>query len=119
VSWHYVEKEFRDDADDIEAVTIHYLWTPFGGEPDWDQRATLFMPRVARRSPLRKRRLKMPRQIVDPASGTLTDQYVLHYFFEIFQDGQRHYSPLYTEEMPTGADIPVALPEVESDRAIA
>jgi len=119
MSWFYVEKEFRDYADDIEGVKINYLCTPFGGDPDWDQRATLFMPRVARRSPLRKRRLRIPTQVLDPGSGTPTDQYVLHYYFEIFQGGQRHYSQLYTEEITTGAEVPAASRDAESDRAIA
>jgi hypothetical protein len=123
MTWHYVEKEFNDYAADIEAVKINYLWTPFGGDPDWDQRATLFMPRIARRSPLRKRRLKIPQQILDPASGAPADRIVLHYYFEIIQDGQRHYSQLYTEEIATGAELEPSVAESvrvpRTDRAIA
>jgi hypothetical protein len=122
---HFLEKEFYDYANDIEAVNIHYVWTPLGGTPDWEtQRATRFMPfirttslRVAgaesnASSPgtadptntrLRKKILKLPTQITDPENGELIDNYLLHYYFEVFQDGHRHYSPLYTEEVTTGA----------------
>lgn len=125
MTWHYLEKEFYDYADDIEAVNIHYVWTPLGGTPDWDtQRITRFMPLVKPTSHitgeagadilssgvappthvrLRKKVLKLPAQIPHSESGKLTDRYLLHHYFEIFQDGHRHYSPLYTEEITTGA----------------
>jgi hypothetical protein len=126
MSWYYLEKKFYDYADDIEAVNIHYVWTPLGGTPDWEnQRATRFMPFVRTTSlrvagaesnapspgtadptntRLRKKILKLPTQITDPENnGELTDSYLLHHYFEVFQDGHRHYSPLYTEEVTTGA----------------
>jgi hypothetical protein len=124
MSWHYLEKEFYDHADDIEGVNIHYVCTPVGAIPDWEnQRVTRYMPPVrpapqlcsqttadasssAASSPapvrLRKKILKLPQQIHDPQSNMLTDTYLLHYYFEIFQDGHRRYSPLYTEEVVTG-----------------
>ena len=122
MSWHYVEREYADYADDIEAVSIHYVWTPVGGKPDWEkQRITRYMPHVKvsaqlrkigdgqtasskaapNRRPLRKKTLKLPLQIEDPAGGPLTNRYLLHYYFEVFQDGHRHYSPLHTEEIIT------------------
>jgi hypothetical protein len=120
--WHYREKEFHDSEDDIEGVNIHYVFTPLSGEADWDnQRATRFMPLVQPQtfpgrdtsstrlesadppSPgLRKKILKLPQHIPDSQSGALTDRYLLHYYFEIFQDGHRRYSPLYTDEIFTG-----------------
>ena len=126
--WHYVEKEYTDYADDIEAVSIHYVWTPIGGQPDWEkQRITRYMPHVKvsiqrpittavqptppqdvrpKQRPLRKKTLKLPLQIEDHADDTLTNRYLLHYYFEVFQDGHRHYSPLYTEEVVTAPDPP-------------
>lgn len=123
MDWHYVEKEYTDYADDIEAVSIHYVWTPIGGNPDWEnQRITRYMPHVKvaaqlletgngqtasseaappNQQPLRKKTLKLPLQIEDPAGGPLTYRYLLHYYFEVFQDGHRQYSPLYTEEIIT------------------
>jgi len=35
--------------------------------------------------------------------GNSSDRYLLHYYFEIFADGDTHYSRLYTEEVVTGA----------------
>lgn len=125
MNWHYIEKEFYDYADDIEGVNIHYVWTPLEGVADWEnQRVTRFMPRVYP-SPwalatsgsltaedgdpslprLRKKILKLPLHILDPVTNTLNNKYLLHHYFEIFQDGHRHYSPLYTEEINTGAAI--------------
>lgn len=130
MTWHYEIKEYYDYAGDIEGVNVHYLWTPLGGVPDWDnQRVTRFMPlvvqpparpsgettmrtterAVATAVRLRRKILKLPQTIVDPKSGVPTDHYLLHHYFEVFQDGHRHYSPLYTEELHTRADAqPVA-----------
>ncbi|NOT53527.1 MAG: hypothetical protein HOP18_02875 [Deltaproteobacteria bacterium] len=130
MTWHYEIKEYYDHADDIEGVNIHYLWTPLEGIPDWEnQRVTRFMPLVVQPpSPpggetatqttenavatavrLRRKILKLPQTIVAPESGVPTDRYLLHHYFEVFQDGHRHYSPLYTEELHTHADArPVA-----------
>ena len=101
-----VEKLFYDDAENIEAVNINYACTPLGGVPDWNsQRVTLFLPLVEPRQ--RRKTLKLPARILDSNSGQLVDRYLLHYYFEIFADGDTHYSSLYTEEVATGAgDIP-------------
>ena len=99
---YQVEKWFYDYADNIEAVNIHYACTPFGQVPDWDrQRTTRFLPLVENR--MRRKLLKLPARILDTNSGELRDQYLLHHYFEIFADGDTHYSPLYTEEVVTGA----------------
>jgi hypothetical protein len=64
---------------------------------------------------LRRKILKLPQTILDPESGIPTDRYLLHHYFEVFQDGHRQYSPLYTEELYTGADTPPATPEPAGD----
>src|SRR5215510_1950877 len=135
MNWYYLEKEFYDYADDIEGVNIHYLWTPIGGVADWEnQRATRFMPLMQSSSSaslnpsspgagttdpspalLRKKILKLPQRILDPRSGTLTDRYLLYHYFEVFQDGSRYYSPLYTEKIVTAANSQPAAPEAGSD----
>jgi hypothetical protein len=135
MTWHYEIKEYYDYADDIEGVNIHYLWTPLGGVPDWDnQRVTRFMPLVrlvahpgseiasdkpehitAATSRLRRKILKLPRTILTPESDGETDRYLLHHYFEVFQDGHRHYSPLYTEELQTSAGAQTETQDVESD----
>lgn len=135
MSWHYLEKEFQDYADTIEGVNIHYIWTPADGAPDWEhQRVTRFMPvvhstlpegHVAAPAPappgvqqprVRKKILKLPLRILDPRSGTLIDRYLLHHYFEVFQDGYRHFSPLYTEEVSTGAGADPELHETAEMR---
>ncbi len=104
---YFVEKTYWDDADDIEAVAIHYTWTPVGELPNWDdERTTRFMPiePTDSGSPSRRRvkRLKLPAQIVT-TSGVRTDRYELHHYFEVCQGGSRHTSPRFTEEIVTGA----------------
>ncbi len=131
MSWYYLVKKFYDYADDIEGVNIHYVWTPIGGVADWEnQRATRFMPlvqsssslsldpstpaaRATNSSParLRQKILKLPQRILDSQSGTLTDRYLLHHYFEVFQDGRRYYSPLYTKEIVLGANTQSAAPD--------
>ena len=64
---------------------------------------------------LRKKILKLPQHILDPQSGTLTSRYLLHHYFEIFQDGRRHYSPLYTEEIVTNTNAQAVVPDTVSN----
>jgi len=105
---YFVEKSYWDDADDVEAVTIHYAWSPVGELPDWEnEKVTRFMPKdrsneggVASRR--RVKVLRLPAQIVTK-SGDRTDHYELHHFFGICQGGSRHSSPRFTEEIVTGA----------------
>ena len=101
-AYYEVEKSYYDYAENIEAVNIHYACTPLGGVPDWNsQRTTRFLPLVEPR--LRRKLLKLPARILDSRSGELCDRYLLHHYFEIFADGDTHYSQLYTEEVLTGA----------------
>jgi hypothetical protein len=101
-SIYQVEKWFYDYADNIEAVNIHYACTPLGQVPDWNrQRTTRFLPLVGNR--MRRKLLKLPTRILDTNSGEFHDRYLLHHYFEIFADGDTHYSRLYTEEVVTGA----------------
>jgi hypothetical protein len=99
--YHLVEKSYYDYADNIEAVNIHYACTPLGKVPEWNSRATRFLPLAELR--MRRKVLKLPLRILDPDRGELTDRYLLHHYFEIFADGDTHYSALYTEEVVTGA----------------
>jgi hypothetical protein len=100
MAYHIVEKTFWDYAADIEAVSIHYAVTALGKIPKWEKcRSTRFMPIADGR--LRRKLLKLPARVADPNAGTPSARYLLHYYFEIFQSGDRHYSPLYTEEVQT------------------
>jgi hypothetical protein len=98
---HYtVDKEFRDFADDVEAVNLHYLCTPIGVEPDWESnRATRYMPLVEPGG--RRLRLELPAQVIDSRTGRPTTRYSLLHYFEIFRGGDRQYSQIYTEVINT------------------
>lgn len=99
---HMVEKEYRDFADDIEAVSIHYLCVPTGADADWDNgRVTRFMPLVE--PGIRRLSLKLPVQLVDPRSGRPVSDYSVLYYFEICRGGDRQYSQIYTEIMQSTA----------------
>jgi hypothetical protein len=96
-----VDKEYRDFADDIEAVSIHYLCVPNGAEADWDRgRVTRFMPLVE--PGMRRLRLELPVQLVDPGSGRPVSNYTLLYYFEVYRGGDRHYSQVYSEIVGPG-----------------
>jgi hypothetical protein len=111
-----VEKWYYDYAENIEAVNIHYACTPLGEVPDWNsQRTTRFLPLVEPR--LRRKTLKLPARILDSNGGQLCDRYLLHHYFEIFADGDTHYSQLYTEEVRTGAGNLPAPHEAASNQA--
>jgi len=113
-SYHVVEKTFRDYADDIEGVNIHYLITPVDEVPDWaKQRVTRFMPLSEDR--LRRKSLKLP--IALDSHGTPTGRYLLHYYFEVIQGGERHYSPLFTEEIVTAACNPANMASSATESA--
>ena len=57
-----VEKEYWDDGPEIEAVNIHYLWTPVGEDPEWEtHRVTRFMPPSRAEGAGRRHRSRMTR----------------------------------------------------------
>lgn len=102
MSYHIVDKEFRDFADDIEGVSIHYLCVPVSADANWDRdRITRFMPLVE--PGVRRLKLKLPLQIVELHTGRPTNQYTLLHYFEIYRSGDRHYSQIYTELIETAA----------------
>jgi hypothetical protein len=123
----YLKKTFVDTTPGIELVNIHYTWTPLGQMPSWHSlRETRAMPRggvlvrgmggttldeqgqsVQTQAEtielpddgVRRKILKMPNEIFDETTGKYTDNYLLHHYFEIFRDGKRELSPLFTEEI--------------------
>src|SRR5262245_23971916 len=100
MSCHRVVKWFRDYADDIEAVNIHYAETANNEPPDWNLvRATRYMPLVGKS--IRMKELRLPLFISD-GQGQPCNHYTLHYYFEVCRGGDRQYSPLYSEPIVTG-----------------
>jgi hypothetical protein len=112
MSSHRVVKWFRDYADDIEAVNIHYALTVIDETPDWNHtRTTRYMPLVG--ESIRMKELRLPLSISD-SQGRPCSRYTLHYYFEVCQGGDRQYSPLYSEEVVTG---PTDGPGTEVDQS--
>jgi hypothetical protein len=123
----YIKKTYIDTEPGIELVNIHYTWTPVSEMPNWEaHRETRAMPRggvlvrgmggttldesgqyvqtASDRIELpddgtRRKVLRLPKAIPDPATGGYTENYAFHYYFEIFQNGRRRLSSLYTEEV--------------------
>jgi hypothetical protein len=123
----YVKKTFVDREPGIELVNVHYTWTPLGEMPNWEaHRETRAMPRggVLVRGVggttvdeaghyidanveqiqlpddgVRRKVLRLPNTIPDPRTGEHTENYALHHYFEIFREGGREFSPLYSEEI--------------------
>lgn len=101
--YYQVEKSFRDYSPDIEAVNIHYILAAEDVAPDWSQRRTLYLPRVDDET--RRITLNLPLSI-ESTNGETTN-YMLHYFFEIFQSGDRIYSPEFAEHVMTAPREPI------------
>ena len=125
----YMKRSYVDTEPDIEMVNIHYTWTPLGQQPDWEaHRETRSMPRggtlirgfggttldegggigqtMSETIELpddgtRRKVLRLPFDIHDPATDTYVEEYAFHHYFEIFRNGKREESPLYTEEIVT------------------
>ena len=124
----YVKKTYVDTEPGIELVNIHYTWAPLGQTPNWEaHRETRAMPRggvlmrgmggttldesgVAIQTAvekvdlpddgIRRKILRLPKAIPDPSvPAGFTENYAFHYYFEIFRNGQREQSSLYTEEI--------------------
>ncbi len=123
----YIKKTFVDREPGIELVNIHYTWTPLGEMPNWEaHRETRAMPRggVLVRGMggttvdetgqyvqtstetvqlpddgIRRKVIRLPNSILDPKPEQYTENYAFHHYFEIFRNGRRESSPLYTEEI--------------------
>ena len=125
----YMKRSFADTEPGIELVNIHYTWTPLGQQPDWEaHRETRAMPRggvlirgmggtivddtgsyvqsTSERVELpddgvRRKVIRLPKSIPDPATNQYTSNYSFHHYYEVFRNGKRQNSPLYTEEIVT------------------
>jgi hypothetical protein len=124
----YIKKTYVDTEPGIELVNIHYTWTPIGEMPNWEaHRETRMMPRggvlirgmggttvdesgqyVQTSSErielpddgIRRKIIRLPKDIPDPsAPGSYVENYAFHHYFEVFRNGKREQSALYTEEI--------------------
>src|SRR5262245_18609449 len=124
----YMKKTFVDNEPGIELVNLHYTWTPLGEMPNWEaHRETRAMPRggvlvrgmggttldesgemvqtASERVELpddgtRRKVIRLPNSIPDTsAPDGYSENYAFHHYFEIFRNGKREQSPLYTEDI--------------------
>lgn len=95
----YLTKGWYDQGDGIDAVLIHYTWSPSGHGPDWRRvhecRALLDVGGSPRG---RKKVLSMP-TAWDDGHGGRSHEYALHYYFEVFQHGGQWSSELFSEQI--------------------
>ena len=86
----------------LSSLQKHGACRAYLDSPDWDKdRVTRFMPLVE--PGVRRLRLKLPAQLVDPQSGLPVSAYTLSYYFEVWRGGDRQYSQIYNEALDTRA----------------
>jgi hypothetical protein len=124
----YIKRTYIDAEPGIELVNLHYTWTLLGETPNWEaHRETRVMPRggvlirgmggttvdesgqyvqtTSERIELpddgvRRKIIRLPKAIPSPsAPDGYAEHYAFHHYFEVFRDGKREQSPLYTEEI--------------------
>jgi hypothetical protein len=124
----YLKKTWLDQEPGIEAVVIHYTFTPPGQAPNWglphetrlmeknatvkqgfggttlaaeDQVATLPVSERPASAPpnARVKILKMPASVFNPQTSTFSEHYLFHYFFDVRQNGRVWATPVVTEEI--------------------
>jgi len=123
----YMKRTYVDNEPGIELVNLHYTWTLLGEMPNWEaHRETRMMPRggvlirgmggttvdehgqyvqtTSERIDLpddgvRRKIIRLPKAIPDPTTNGYTEHYAFHHYFEIFRNGKREQSPLYSEEI--------------------
>jgi hypothetical protein len=123
----YMKRSYVDTQPGIELVNIHYTWTPVGQQPNWEaHRETRAMPRggvlvrgmggttldesgnsiqtVSQTVELpddgvRRKVIRVPFDVWDPQQNQHVENYDLHHYFEVFREGKRELSPVYTEEI--------------------
>ena len=120
----YMKRSYVDTQPGIELVNIHYTWTPVGQQPNWiAHRETRAMPRggvlvrgmggttldetgnaiqtASQTVELpddgtRRKVIRVPSDVWDPAQNKHVENYDLHHYFEVFRECKRELSPVYT-----------------------
>jgi hypothetical protein len=99
MSWYY-PKGWTDQEDGIEQVLIHYTCTPPHQWPDWGWgHETRVLQDLGGFPRQRLKVLRMPREVWDMQNGWPTAEYRFHYFFEVFQNGTRWTTDLFSEDI--------------------
>jgi hypothetical protein len=98
MTW-YLTKTWTDPDDDVDAVQIHYMWTPVGDGAFFDGTHEVRWMTDAGGEPRRRTKvLSMPRAIWN-RGGWNDDGYALHHYFEVFGRHGRWTSDTFTEEI--------------------
>jgi hypothetical protein len=98
LSW-YLQKEWVDQDDGIDMVLIHYTWTPFGRDPDWNMHEWRPLGDGGGYPRRRTKVLTLPREVWDDSWGGPAREYAFHHYFEVFQSGHRWTTDTFTEEI--------------------
>lgn len=97
MSW-YLPKEWNDQDEGIDAVLLHYTFTPTGWGPDWGTHHE-WRPLGDHGNGHRRKVITMPAEVFDPNYGSWNEQYLFHYYFEVFAQSGRWSTELFTEEI--------------------
>lgn len=98
MTW-YLAKTWIDPDDSVDAVQIHYMWTPIGDGPYFDGTHDVRWLGDWGGEPRRRGKvLSMPRAIWKEG-GWSHDGYALHHYFEVFGRHGRWTSDTFTEEI--------------------
>jgi hypothetical protein len=124
----YLKKTWLDHEPDIAEVVIHYTLTPFFLAPDWrlphevrrmEKNATVkqglggvtlsgeesvataqISERPVSAPPnARVKVLKMPSSVLNPVTGQYDENYLFHYFFDVWRNGAVTATPVVTEQI--------------------
>lgn len=94
MTW-YLKKTFDDPDDSVDAVQIHYMWTPLGHGPYWDgNHAVRWMHGKGHREKI----LSMPTAVWQDG-GWNADGFALHHYFEVFGRHGRWSTDTFTEDI--------------------
>lgn len=96
----YLTKGWYDQDEGIDAVLIHYTWSPYGQGPDWGVRHECRSLVDVGGDPRGRRKvLTMPTAVWNEGAGRWDHDFLLHYYFEVSQHGGRWGTELFSEEI--------------------
>ena len=124
----YLKKTWLDESPGVNEVVIHYTFTPLFRAPDWrlphevrrmeknatvkqglggatlsgeDSVATAQVSErpVAAPPNARVKVIKMPSSILNQATGRFDENYLFHFFYDVWSNGAASPTPMFTEEI--------------------
>src|ERR1700730_576026 len=124
----YLKKTWLDEVPGINDVVIHYTFTPLFHAPDWrlphevrrmeknavvkqglggvtlsgeDSVATAQVSERPVSAPpnARVKVIKMPSSILNPATGIFDENYLFHYFYDVWSNGAVSSTPVFSEQI--------------------